>query len=426
MDNHLDRRLDTYFTTLRSSLTTRLKRRAGDWHLYAAVGGSARAMATGLSAAAVGTGARPLIPAPTGSSRTSRRHGFELNNIALKHPMQFALAFNQNTAASSQEPVITPGGIAPLFSNSTSSGGAVQTGQFIAIKGTNLATQTASWNNDFPTSLGGTSVEIDGRPAYLIFVSPTLITVQVPDDTATGPVQVVVTTAVGSTTSSVVLATYAPEFNVLNNQYVSGIILRSNGSGAFGGGSYDILGPDGNSFGYPTVAAVPGDSVELFGSGFGPTNPVVPAGQLYNGMAPITTPFTLYINDIPVQTTFVGITGPGQYQVNLTVPVGLGQGEVPIRGFVGTKETSQLLFSLRGVLPPVSTSGGFGSGGTGGFPGGPVGGGFGSGGTFGGSGGGTGGGSAGGSGGGSGGGGGSARPAHNGYYQPRLHFGGKR
>ena len=30
---------------------------------------------------------------------------------------------------------------------------------------------TAVWNGDFPTSLGGTSVTINGRPAYLSFVS---------------------------------------------------------------------------------------------------------------------------------------------------------------------------------------------------------------------------------------------------------------
>lgn len=86
-ERDLNSRLDSYFAMLRSSLTARLKRRASNWHLYAAVGGSAMAMATGLSAAAVGTGTRAFMPAPTGSSRTSRRHGWEADNIALKHPM---------------------------------------------------------------------------------------------------------------------------------------------------------------------------------------------------------------------------------------------------------------------------------------------------------------------------------------------------
>jgi uncharacterized protein (TIGR03437 family) len=284
----LNSRLDAHFTTLRFSVATQLKRRANNWHLYAAVGGSAMAMATGLSAAAVGTGARPLLPAPTGSSRTSRRHGGEANNIALKHPIQFAAVLDEKTAefpkAKSSQAIsrIGPNSGSVVLNRS------VQAGQLVSIIGTNLATQ-----NDFPTSLGGTSVEIDGRAAYLLFVSPGMITMQMPDDTATGSVPLVVTMAVGTATTGVVLSAYAPEFNALQGAYVSGIILRSDGSGAFGGGSYDILGPDGNSLGYPTVATVPGDLVELFGGGFGPTNPAVPAGQPYNGSAPITSPFGL-------------------------------------------------------------------------------------------------------------------------------------
>ncbi len=281
-NSKLNQRLDSYFEMLRSSLTARLKRRTSNWHLYAAVGGSAMAMATGLSAATVGTGARLFVPAPTRSSRTSRRHGLEADNIALRHPatlpMQFALALDQGTPSrrgvdakdnANQAPPITE--IGPN-SGSVVRAGAIQAGQFVTIVGTNLAAQTASWNNDFPTSLGGTSVEIDGRPAYLLFVSPGMITLQMPDDTATGAVPVVVTTTQwDSVTSRVNFSHLTRLVNALHGNYVSGIILRSDGSGAFGGGSYDILSPDGDSFGYPTVAAVPGDMVELFGSRFGPT-----------------------------------------------------------------------------------------------------------------------------------------------------------
>jgi uncharacterized protein (TIGR03437 family) len=52
----------------------------------------------------------------------------------------------------------------------------------VSIYGTNLASGTTIWNGDFPVSLGGTSVEIDGKPAYLEFVSPGQINLQAPDD----------------------------------------------------------------------------------------------------------------------------------------------------------------------------------------------------------------------------------------------------
>jgi uncharacterized protein (TIGR03437 family) len=135
---------------------------------------------------------------------------------------------------------------------------------------------------DFPTSLGGTTVTINGKAAYLSFVSPGQINLQAPDDTATGVVPVVVTTSAGNATSSVTLFPYSPAFDLLDSMHVAAIIIRSDGSGAYGGGAYDIVGPDGNCFGYYTVSAKAGDLGEIFGVGFGPTTPTVPAGKAFS------------------------------------------------------------------------------------------------------------------------------------------------
>ena len=115
---------------------------------------------------------------------------------------------------------------------------------------------------------------------------------------------------------------------------MTAIIVRSDGSGVYGNGAYDILGPGGNCLGYPTVGAKAGDLVELFGVGFGPTTPAVPSGKVFSGAAPITEPFTLYINNTVVTPLFVGLSSAGLYQVNLIVPPGLGQGDVPIQAWV--------------------------------------------------------------------------------------------
>ncbi len=129
---------------------------------------------------------------------------------------------------------------------------------------------------------------------------------------------------------------------------MAGIIVRSNGSGAYGGGAYDILGPTGSSLGYPTVAAQAGDIVELYGVGFGPTTPAVPAGAAFSGAAPCNSPIGLYINNVFVKPTFVGLSSAGLYQINLIVPRGLGEGDVPIRAVVGGMQTQMgVLFSLR-------------------------------------------------------------------------------
>ncbi len=243
-----------------------------------------------------------------------------------------------------QVPYIAPGGTVPVYSPVNT----IQPGEWVSIYGTNLASSTATWNGDFPTLLGGTSVTIDGTAAYLWYVSPGQINLQAPDDAATGPVPVVVTTSSGTFTSTVTLAQFAPSFLLLDSRHVTGIILRSNVSGAYGGGTYDILGPTGTSLGYPTVAAKAGDIVELFGTGLGPTNPAVLAGQAFTGAAPTTHPVNLLINNVSVTPMWAGLSGAGLYQINLTVPAGLGTGDQALLAIVGGVQTqSGVVVSLQ-------------------------------------------------------------------------------
>jgi uncharacterized protein (TIGR03437 family) len=232
-------------------------------------------------------------------------------------------------------PSITAGGIVPADSTVST----IRSAEWVSIFGSTLAASAATWNGDFPTSLGGTSVTINGKAAYLSFVSPTQINLQAPNDTATGSVPVVVTTAGGTATSTVTLAEFAPSFLLLDSKHVAGIILRSNGSGAYGGGTYDILGPTGNSLGYATVAAKAGDTIALYAVGLGPTAPAVPAGQAFSGSAAATYPVSLLINKANVIPTFAGLSGAGLYQINLTVPSGLGTGDVSLVASVGGAQT---------------------------------------------------------------------------------------
>ncbi len=232
-------------------------------------------------------------------------------------------------------PSITLNGIVPNDSSATT----IAPGEWVSIYGLNLAGASANWTGNFPTSLGGTSVTIDGKQAYLWYVSPTQINLQVPDDAATGPVSVVVTSVNGTASSTVTLGQFAPSFNLLDAKHVAGIILRSNGSGAYGGGSYDIIGPTGSALGYATVAAKAGDTVELFGVGFGPTSPHVPAGATFAASAPTTNAVSLRINNVSVTPSFAGLSGAGLYQINFTVPAGAGTGDVALVATVGGAST---------------------------------------------------------------------------------------
>jgi uncharacterized protein (TIGR03437 family) len=234
----------------------------------------------------------------------------------------------------SAAPLVNSGGVSPVGSSAN----IVQSGEWVSIYGGNLAAGTALWNGNFPNSLGGTSVMIDGQDAYLSYVSPWQINVQVPDDAAIGAVSVVVNTSAGNVTSTVTLAPFAPSLPLLDSTHVAAIIARSNGSGAYGGGTYDIVGPTGTSLGYRTVAAKAGDIVSLFALGLGPTNPVVHAGQPFSSAAPTTNTVTLLINNVSVPLTFAGVSSAGLYQLNFQVPAGLGVGDIPLEVVVGGAE----------------------------------------------------------------------------------------
>lgn len=232
---------------------------------------------------------------------------------------------------------ISQGGVVPIYSSATT----IQPGSWISIYGTNLAGGTTVWNNDFPEMLGGTTVTINNKPAYLWVVSSGQINAQAPDDTARGTVAVQVKTAAGTATSTVTLGDFGPSFCVLGGKYVAGIELRTDGSGHEGGGTYDIIGPTGSPLGFVTVPAKAGDTLWLYGVGFGPTTPSFPAGQVLptGAYGTATTPVQLIINGVTIIPSFVGITAAGEFQINLTVPAGLGTGDVPIMAMVGGVQT---------------------------------------------------------------------------------------
>jgi uncharacterized protein (TIGR03437 family) len=262
---------------------------------------------------------------------------------ALKNPGT-GNSYDGYIAKFSLAPSITPGGIVP----NDGSVSTIQAGEWVSIYGVNLAAAPTTWTGNFPKSLGGTSVTIDGGQAYLWYVSPTQINLQVPNDTALGPVTVVVTTPNGTASATVTLSQFAPSFSLLDRKHVAAIILRSNGSGAYGGGSYDIVGPTGTALGYATVAAKAGDSVVLFGVGFGPTSPTVAPGAPFSGAASTTSPVSLRINNVGLTPSFAGLSAAGLYQINFTVPAGLDTGDVALVATVGGASTqSGVVISLQ-------------------------------------------------------------------------------
>jgi uncharacterized protein (TIGR03437 family) len=81
-------------------------------------------------------------------------------------------------------------------------------------------------------------VSINAKPGYLSYLSPSQINLQVPDDVATGTINVVVMNSTGSVTAPVVLAPISPSFLIWDNaEHVTAYIPTPIGTGAYGGGA---------------------------------------------------------------------------------------------------------------------------------------------------------------------------------------------
>jgi endoglucanase len=195
------------------------------------------------------------------------------------------------------------------------------------IEGTNLSQVTASWqlsdfiNNQLPTMLDGVSVSIDGIPAYVAYVSPSQINVLAPDDSALGSVTVQVTNSAGTATAEVEKEGFSPAFFTFPGNYVAAV--HANGTLVAPAGLFLGGGP-----------AQPGENVELYGTGFGPTNPPVPTGQIVSQPEPTANQVTVSIGGVNSQVTFEGLVGPGLYQFNATIPVNTPNGDAIVTATV--------------------------------------------------------------------------------------------
>ena len=134
--------------------------------------------------------------------------------------------------------------------------------------------------NLLPLTLDNVSVLIDGKKAAISYVSPGQLNVQAPSDTATGPVPVQVTNLSGTATSTTTLQNYSPGFFTFPaTKYAA---ARHN-TDAVDVAPSGLLGS--------TVAsrpAVPGESLQIYGTGLGTTTPAVPARQIVTTPAPLS------------------------------------------------------------------------------------------------------------------------------------------
>jgi uncharacterized protein (TIGR03437 family) len=215
----------------------------------------------------------------------------------------------------------------------------IEAGSWVAIRGTNLANTNPgrTWRTDevvignLPTSLDGVSVTINGKPAFVYYISPTQINVQAPSDTALGAVNVVVTNnGAASAPATAQLQSLAPAFfQYPGTNYASASRLPDYAAVA------DPAAVPG------TVAARPGDLVVLWGTGFGATNPPTPAGTAVNGAPVVVTAPTVMVGGVAAQVVSTVLTTgcAGLYQVTIRIPPAAPAGAVAVQASVGGLRT---------------------------------------------------------------------------------------
>ncbi len=245
-------------------------------------------------------------------------------------------------------PAVTQNGVV----SASSFGGftTVAPGSFVEIYGSNLAGTTREWgkedftNGNAPLTLDGVIVTVDGKQAYVNYVSPNQVNIQVPSGISTsGSVPVVVYYKTQSSAPVTISAKplspglLAPaSFKVGDKQYAAAL---HGATGAFVSGD--------NIPSVPAAPAVPGETLIFYGVGFGPVieGSVPVAGKVVEGSTTLAASVNLKFGDAPAQVTFAGLapTLVGLYQLNVIVPAAAPNGDVPLNVTVNGDPLTQTL-----------------------------------------------------------------------------------
>ena len=224
--------------------------------------------------------------------------------------------------------------------------GIFNSGSWLEIKGTNLATGARLWEGgDFqgsnaPTKLDGTSVTINGKPAFVYYISGAQVNVQAPANAAIGSVPVTVTNCAGTSApvaaqkAALAAGILAPaSFNSGGKQYA----VAQFGDLTFVGNPNLIAGA-------PFRPAKPGDSINIYGIGFGEVTPPLAPGIIVAGQNSIDG-LTIGFGGTPATFTYGGLSpgSIGLFQFNIVVP-DVPDGNYQIHFNVRGTDISQIVY----------------------------------------------------------------------------------
>jgi uncharacterized protein (TIGR03437 family) len=207
----------------------------------------------------------------------------------------------------------------------------IASGTWIEIYGQNFSTTTRQWRlSDFsgdtaPLSLDGVSVRIDGRPAFVSYISPGQINIQAPAGLSPGTMAPVTVVSSGRTSIPYSITVKNVQPGLLSISSLNGTVRYV--AALFPDNVTYVLPPSPN-VPVPSRRARAGDTVTFYGIGFGPVEPDVPPGQVARGLSVLSN-FALLsdirFNLVPAKITYAGLSpgSVGLYQFNVEVPDGV-------------------------------------------------------------------------------------------------------
>lgn len=239
---------------------------------------------------------------PPGTRRVRITLTFGVNYRYIADNILFVLA------APPGPPVVNAAGV----ESASGFGGfsSIAPGSWVEIYGYNLASTTRSWaGSDFngmnaPTSLSGTTVTIGGQSAFIDYISPTQVNVQIPSTLSPGAQALTVTTGTGTSepyainVNALEPGLLAPaNFQVGSIQYVVALLTD--------GVTYVL--PPGSIAGVPSQRAKAGETIVIYGIGFGAVTPNIPAGQIVGQGNALVGSFQLKIGNQVATVPYAGL-----------------------------------------------------------------------------------------------------------------------
>ncbi len=205
-------------------------------------------------------------------------------------------------------------------------GGALAPGTVAEAFGSGLTTPSASGQPNttpLPTEFQGTQLVVGGYLAPLYYLSATQLDIQIPAELSALQQYPAVCIVNGALTLPVPISTVTA---------APGVAANSDGS---------VIAQDASE-GYALVSAAspahPGESIVIYLTGMGATNPAVPSGAVSPGLNPgdklanaVVQP-VVSIDNQNAQIEFAGLTpgGVGLYQINFVVPSGVPAGNLSL------------------------------------------------------------------------------------------------